>query len=144
MVTGMQLIDEIRAERAAPPSGIRTLGLDSTHRWIRHLEPGRVELEWPIDRSHDNLEGAVICSWTAAVADQAIFFAGTSVCAEGEGTRMVDLRLTCHRNIVDGPVSVVATVDDRVDGRLHASCRFVLPTGELAASVAATLDVIAA
>lgn len=142
MATGMELVEDIRAERADPPSGIRTLALDGTHRWIRRLEPGRVELEWDIDREHDNLEGAVICSWTTAVADQAIFFAGTSLCREGEGTRMADLRLRCLRNIVDGPVTITSEILDRVDDRMFAICRFVLPGGELAAEVTATLDVV--
>ncbi len=142
MSTGMELLEAIRAERADPPSGIRTLGLDVTHRWITSLSPGRVQFAWPIDDHHFNLEAAVICSWTVAVADQALFFAGTSLCGEGEGTRMADLHLQAIANIESGPVSVDAVIDQRIGNRMFATCTMTLPDGTVAARVVATLDVI--
>lgn len=56
MASGPELIDLIRAGKAEPPSGIRTLGLDGTHRWFSEIEPGGVELAWDADDGHRNLE----------------------------------------------------------------------------------------
>jgi acyl-coenzyme A thioesterase PaaI-like protein len=141
MTTGMQMIEAIRAERAAPPSGIRTLGLDLTHRWITDLGPGHVTFAWPVGSDHFNLEHAVICSWTAAVADQAIFFASNTLCGEGEGTRTTDLHLRALHNIGEGVVTVVCRIHDHTTERMFASCDFILADGRLAAQVTATLDI---
>jgi acyl-coenzyme A thioesterase PaaI-like protein len=142
VATGMELIEAIRDERAQPPSGIITLGLDVTHRWLVDLRPGHVELDWPVDDRHLNLEGAVICSWVAAVGDQAVFFATTSQCGAGESTRMLHFELTSHHNILPGTVRVVANVVDRIGGVFHASCEFRLSDGRVAATMAATVGAI--
>jgi len=139
---GMDLIREIREERAAPPSGIVTLGLAGSHRWLTDIEPGRVEMRWPVDASHHNLEDAVICSWIIAVADQAMFFASNSVCRDGESTRTTDLQLKCLQNITTGVATLVATVRQRVDDRLYCACDVFLDDGGLAATVTATIDVV--
>jgi len=142
MATGMELIDRIRAGEAAPPSGITTLGLDRTHHWITHLSPGHVVLEWPVDDAHMNLEGAVICPWTAALADQALFLASNTLCGEGEGTRMADLHVRAIRNMTGGTVTIDARIESRAGDRMFCSCDFRLPDGELAAQVSAVIDVI--
>src|SRR4051812_13314317 len=98
----MEMIAAIRAERADPPSGIRTLGLEGTHRWLTVLEPGHATFEWPVDEAHSNLEGAVICTWTAALGDQVLFFATNTLCEDGEQTRMVRFSLDCLEPITDG------------------------------------------
>jgi len=142
MTTGMQMIEAIRAERAAPPSGIHTLGLDVTHRWITDIGPGHVTFAWPVGAEHFNLEQSVICSWTAAIADQAIFFATNTLCDDGEGTRTTDLHLRALHNIGEGMVTVEARVRDRAPDRMYATCDFTLADGRLAAQVTATLDVL--
>lgn len=139
---GMDLIRDIREERATPPSGIVTLGLDGSHRWLTDVEPGRAEMRWPVDSAHLNLEDAVICSWIVAVADQAMFFASNSVCQYGEFTRTTELQLRCLQNITAGDATVVATVRQRVDDRLHCACDVFISDGSLAATVTATIDVI--
>jgi len=141
--SGMELIEAIRSERADAPEGIRTLGLDRTHRWITELEPGRVTLMWPYDPAYANLEGAVICSWIAALGDQAIFFASNSLCASGEGTRMAEFAITCLSNIEDGDVVIRAQVDRRVGDRMFATCTFHVGADRaLAARMSATLEVL--
>ena len=142
MTNGMDMIRAIREERAAPPSGIATLGLDRTHRWITALEPGHVELEWEVDDAHLNLEGAVICPWTAALADQALFFASSSLCGEGEGTRMADLHVRCLENMTGGTVTIDARIQRRVGNRMYGICDFVTADGALAAQTTAVIDVI--
>lgn len=142
MSYGMDLIQDIRAGRATPPSGIVALGLDGSHRWLTTIEPGRAVMRWPVDAGHLNLEGAVICSWIVAIADQAMFFASNTLCQEGESTRTTDLQLRCIHNITDGLVTVTATVRERVDDRLYCWCEFILDGGRLAAAVTATIDIV--
>lgn len=142
MATGMDLVNAIREERADPPSGIRTLGLDRTHRWLTVVEPGHVEMRWEVDDAYFNLESAVICSWTVALADQALFFAGNTLCGEGEGTRMASLGLDCIHNISSGVVTIDARIRERADDRMFGVCDFLLDDGRLAASVVGTMDVI--
>ena len=144
MTTGPELIDLIRAEKSSPPSGIRTLGLDQTHRWLDSVEPGRVALTWTVDDRYLNLEGAVICSWIVALADQAIFYAGMTLCGENEVTRMVDIRLTTVENINSGDVSIIATVDGRSGDDLLCTCDFRSSEGVLLARIAATVTVVRA
>ena len=139
---GMEFIDAIRHERTEPPAGIKTLGLDRTHRWITNLGPGRVELTWPVDPAYFNLEHAVICSWTAALGDQAIFLAATTLCQEGESTRMVEFSVSCLSNLTSGDVRITGLVDRQVEDRMFASCTFVDDQGQLAARMTATLDVV--
>jgi acyl-coenzyme A thioesterase PaaI-like protein len=141
MTSGPELIELIRAEKAEPPSGIRTLGLDRAHRWLTVVEPGHVELEWEVDGDHLNLEEAVICSWVAALADQAMFFASNTLCADGEGTRMSDLHLRCVRNITGGTVRIDARVRERVDDTMVCTCQLVGDDGLLYADVTAMIDV---
>lgn len=141
MGTGMQLVDAIREGRSDPPAGITTLGLDRTHHWLTTVEPGHVELTWDVEPAYFNLDGAVICSWIVALADQALFFAGQTLCAEGEGTRMASLGLDCIENIGEGALSIVAHVDERVGDRLHATCEMRTADQRLAARVTAVIDV---
>lgn len=143
MVTGMALIDAIRSETSDPPSGIRTMGLDGTHRWLESLEPGHARFRWPVDDAHLNLEGAVICSWIAALGDQALFFAATSVCRNGEGTRMVEFTTRTMANVTGGTLVIDARIDRRVADRLFGRCTFS-NDGDLVAEVYATIDVVAA
>lgn len=137
----MELIELIRTERADPPSGIRTMGLDRTHRWITELAPGRVVMAWLVDDLHDNLEGAVICSWLVAIADQALFFASNTLCGEGEGTRTEMIALASHHNVTGGTVQVAASIDDREGDQMAGSCSFTLEDGTLAATVTATISI---
>ncbi|TFV88055.1 hypothetical protein E4P40_10520 [Blastococcus sp. CT_GayMR20] len=139
----MALVRAIRDEQAEPPSGIRTLGLDRTHRWLRSVEPGRVLLDWLVDDAYLNLEGAVICSWIAALGDQALFFAASTLCADGEGTRMAQFDVRLLENITGGSVAVEARVLRRVEDRLHCECSFTVD-GDLKALMIATIDVVPA
>jgi acyl-coenzyme A thioesterase PaaI-like protein len=139
---GPALIDAIRGERAEPPPGIRTLGLDAAHRWITRLEGGEVDLTWAFDAAYTNAEGAVLCSWTTALADQALFFAATSLCQAGEQTRMGSLSLVCLENITSGPVDIAARVNGRSADRMTGTCTFTLPDGVMAAVVTAVIDVV--
>jgi acyl-coenzyme A thioesterase PaaI-like protein len=143
VVTGMALIDAIREERAEPPSGIRTLGLDGTHRWLRSVQPGHVALDWPVDDAYLNLEGAVICSWIAALGDQALFFAASTVCGDGEGTRMAEFGVRLLENITAGSVAIEARVVRRVGDRLFGECSFAVGA-DLKALMTATIEVVPA
>jgi len=138
----MDLIRDIREGRGSPPSGIVALGLDGSHRWLTNVAPGKAEMKWPVDDAHMNLEGAVICSWIVALADQAMFFASNSVCLEGESTRTADLQLRCVRNITGGMVTIEATVREQVGDRLFCECEFESEDGLLVALVNATIDVL--
>lgn len=141
MLTGMELIDAIRRQEAEPPSGIRTLGLDRTHHWLTKVEPGVVELVWDVEPAYQNLEGAVICSWIAALADQALFFASDTLCGAGESTRMRSLQMECLHNITDGSVRIVGTVRGRTDDDLWCTCEFFDASDELLAHVSATIEI---
>lgn len=138
---GMDLVNAIREERSDPPSGILTLGLDQTHRWITALDPGRVSFEWTVDEAHLNLEGAVICPWIVALADQALFFASNTLCADGESTRMADLHVRCIASITGGVAAIDAVVERRVGDRFACRCDF-RQAGELVAQAVATIDVV--
>jgi acyl-coenzyme A thioesterase PaaI-like protein len=138
----MQLIEDIRAGRATPPSGITTLRLDRAHHWLTEVAPGVVTMVMPFDDAHLNLEDALICSWLIAVADQAMFFASNSACAEGEMTRMQSLRFETMANITSGDVTFVAKVDERVDEVMHCSCVIRASDGSTAATVEASIAVI--
>ncbi len=139
---GMDLINAIRAEKAEPPAGIRTLALDRTHRWITDLSPGRVVFTWTVDPAYFNLEGAVICSWTAAVGDQALFLASNTLCGPGEGTRMAQFSLENLSNITHGELTITGVIERRVDKRIWGTCTFVDSDGNLAAKMTAQLDII--
>ena len=141
--TGMQLIEDIRAGRASPPSGIATLGLDRAHHWLTEVSPGAITMVMPFAETHLNLEDALICSWLIAVADQAIFFATNSACAEGESTRMGSLRFEALANITSGDVTFLANVDQRIDDIMHCSCDIRASDGTVAAVVEALITVIA-
>lgn len=141
MATGMDLVNAIRDGKAEPPSGIRTLELDRTHHWITSLEPGHIVLEWPYEDRYENLEGAVICVWIAALADQALFLASNTLCGEGEGTRMADFHLRLVRGITEGPVTIDARIRDRVGDQMVCQCEFLTSDGQLAATVDAIIDV---
>lgn len=143
MPTGMDLIEAIKREEHDPPAGIATLGLAGTHRWLTELAPGRAAFSWPVDPAYANLEGAVICSWTVALADQALFFAGQTLCGEGTTTRMRSLQLDCVRNIDQGEVEIVATIDEQLSDKLFGRCEFRASDGSLLARVAATIDLVA-
>ena len=141
---GMELIDAIRQERSEPPSGIRTLGLDGTHRWLTDLKPGVAEFAWEVDPAYLNLEGAVICSWTTALADQALFFASNTICQAGEGTRMADLHLKVFTDMKEGTVAIRAAITERIGDRMFGLCTFTLEDGTVAAQVTVTIDVVQA
>lgn len=142
MTHGPALIDAIRGEKAEPPPGIKTLGLDAAHRWISRLEGGEVDMTWAFDPAYTNTEGAVLCSWTTALADQALFFAATSLCLPGEKTRMALLSLVCLENIISGPVTIAARVPGRFADRMTGTCTFTPPDGVIAAVVTAVIDVV--
>lgn len=139
---GMDLINAIREERADPPAGIRTLGLDGTQRWITELSPGRVVFTWTVDPAYFNNEGAVICTWTAAMGDQALFLASNTLCGEGETTRMVEFTLGCLSNITHGDLTMTGVIDRRIDDKMWGTCSFVDGDGNLAARMTARLDVV--
>lgn len=139
-MTGMELIEMIRAGKASPPSGIATLGLDRTHRWDLTVSPGQASFRWAVDERYLNLDDAVICSWLVALADQALFFAGTSLCADGESTRMDQISLRCFEDVKDGDVEFSARIDRRAGDRLFGTCDIAVG-GALKAQVTATLDV---
>lgn len=141
-LTGMALVEAIRDGSVTPPSGISTMGLDRTHQWITGLEPGRVTMEWEVDPAYLNLEGAVMCTWLAAMADQAVFFASNAACREGEGTRMASFHLDVARNIGGGSLRLEAEVLNRMGDRMTARCELFDAAGQLAAVFNATLDVI--
>lgn len=142
MVTGMALVDAIRNEEADPPSGIATLGLGGTHHWLTTMEPGRAVMTWPVDDRYLNLEEAVICTWIACLGDQAMFFAASSVCLAGEGTRMATFGTTLIANVTSGDELVVdARVVRRVDDRLHLTCVFSV-ADEPVAEMTAVIDVV--
>jgi len=143
VVTGMALVDAIREERTEPPSGIRTLGLDATHRWLRSVEPGHVVLDWAVDDAYLNLEGAVLCSWMSALGDQALFFAASTVCGEGEGTRMAEFGVRLLENITAGTVAIEARIVRRVGDRLFGECSFTVGD-DVAALMTATIEVVPA
>lgn len=143
MVTGMALVDAIRNEESAPPSGIATLGLGGTHRWLTTMEPGHAVMTWPVDDRYLNLEGAVICTWIACLGDQAMFFAGSSVCGAGEGTRMATFTTTQIANVTSGELVVDARVVRRVGDRLHLRCDFTVDD-EAVAEMTAVIDVVPA
>lgn len=71
-MTGMDLIRSIKDGAQQPPPGIVALGLDGGDRWIQNFEPGLARMVWEVYPAYFNLEGAVICSWLACLADQAI------------------------------------------------------------------------
>ena len=144
MPTGPELLQAIQEERADPPSGIATLGLDGTHRWLERLEPGRALFHWDVDDAYMNLEGAVICSWIAAIGDQALFFASTSLCGENEGTRMAEFHVQLMENITGGTVTLDASIHRRTAERMFGECRFLDPDGSMMASMTATIDIIPA
>ena len=139
---GMDLVNAIRTEQAEPPDGIKTLGLDTTHHWITDLSPGRVVFKWTVDPAYFNLEGAVICSWTTAVGDQALFLASNTLCAQGEGTRMAQFSLENLSNITHGDLTITGLIDRRVGDRMWGTCTFVDSDGNLAARMNAQLDII--
>lgn len=141
-LTGMALIEAIRGGSVTPPSGISTMGLDGTHRWITGLEPGKVTMEWEVDPGYLNLEGAVMCTWLAAMADQAVFFASNSLCDQGEGTRMASFHLDVARNVGGGRLRLEADVLNRMGDRMTARCELHDDAGDLVAVFSATLDVI--
>jgi acyl-coenzyme A thioesterase PaaI-like protein len=138
----MELVAAIRAEKAEPPAGIATLRLDQTHRWITALEPGHVELMWDVQPEYANLEGAVICSWLAALADQALFFASRTLCGEGEETRTRRLSLDYAENVYDGQVTIRADIGRREGSALHGTCVMTVEGREVV-RVDALIDVIA-
>ena len=142
MSDGMSVIAAIRAEQAEPPSGIRTLGLDVVHRWITHLGPGAVDLEWEVDHAYSNLEGAVLCSWSTALADQALFFAATTLCRAGERTRMAQLTLSCLQNLTQGTVLIAARILPRSGDRLVGTCTFTTDDESVAVLVTAVMDIV--
>ncbi len=142
MTTGKKLVDEIRAGRATPPPGIATLGLDVTHRWITVQEPGVTTFVWTVDPAYSNLEGAVICSWLIALADQALFFASNSLCNEGESTRMRSLRFEQSANITGGDVTIAARIVDREGAAMTGRCEFELEDGSVAATVDAYILIV--
>lgn len=141
MATGMEFVDLIRSEKSEPPPGIRTLGLDRTHHWITAVEPGHVELVWEVDADYLNLEGSVICSWTTALADQALFFVSNTLCAEGEGTRTADLRIRCLRNITGGKVRIDARVREPGDDTMFCTAELVGDDASRCAHVTAVIDI---
>lgn len=142
MATGMELVNAIRAGEAAPPPGIATLGLDRTHHWITSLEPGRVELVWQVEPAYANLEGAVLCSWLVALADQALFFAAKSLCGEAEETRMSALTFEALENVYAGELAILGVIDDRKADAFSGVCTMTLPDGTVAARVSATISVV--
>lgn len=139
-MNGAELLQAILDERADPPSGIATLGLAGTHRWLTEIAPGRAVFAWPVGTSHHNLEGNVLCSWTVAVADQALFLAGCGLMHDGETTRMQHLSFSSEQEFGSGVVTVDATA--RRDGDVvHGRC--TVGSGEqVFATVLATLAVV--
>lgn len=140
--SGMKLLDDIRAGRADAPAGIKTLGLEGTHRLVTRWEPGAVDMLWPVDGAYANLEGATICSWLTALADQALFFASNTLCVEGETTRTLELSLTNLRNVTGGELRLEARILGRGDDRMIGTCTMRDADGELAAVVNVTIGVV--
>jgi|GEM_PF-5951850 len=140
-MTGAELLQAIIDERAAPPTGITTLNLAGTHRWLTSIAPGRAVFAWPVGSSHHNLEGNVLCSWTMAVADQAMFLAGCGLMGEGETTRMQHFSFSSVQEFGSGVVTVEAIVT-REGAIAHGRCVFTDERGEHLASVLATFAVI--
>lgn len=133
------MVQDIRDEKAVPPAGISTLGLNVTHRWLTLVEPGHVVLAWPVDPAYFNLEGAVICSWTVALADQALFFAAQTLCGDGEGTRMQSLELTVGVPMTSGVITIDGRVLERSGDILSCVCEMRSSEGDLGATVTASI-----
>lgn len=124
MTAGMQLIRSIRDGTQTPPAGITTLGLDGGERWIEHFEEGYARVRWQTDPAYFNLEGAVICSWLACLADQAIFYATNTLLDEGEITRVVSLNMTYGEPVVGDEIVIEARVISRDPGGMISEARF--------------------
>lgn len=139
---GPELVDAIRRGEVEPPAGIVTLGLDRTHEWITDLSPGRVRMVWEADSAYANLEGATFCTWLAALADQAVFFATNTLCTDGESTRMRSFRLDCHDNLTGGVLVLEAQVAERDGDELDAVCQLSTGDGAPIATFTATVGVI--
>jgi acyl-coenzyme A thioesterase PaaI-like protein len=142
VTTGRDIVRAIRREEHPAPPGIITLGLDRAHRWITRLGDGEADLSWTFDAAYTDDGGALLSSWTAAVADQALFFAGMTLCADGQRTRTSSLAVSCLADIYAGPVSIRARVQGRSGDRMAGTCALVVPDGSTAALVTAVLDVV--
>lgn len=131
MTTGMELIQAIREGRQQPPTGIATLKLDKGPEWIRTVEPGAASMVWPVSDEYKNLEGAVICSWLACLADQCMFYATAPLLDGDEINRVVDLNMKYLRNVYDGEVRISAKVLSHEDNMLQTEARLTDAEGNL-------------
>ena len=140
-LTGMELVEAIREGKPDPPSGIESLGLTGSHQWLTEIAPGAATMRMPFSEAHLNLEGALICSWLIAVADQAMFFASNAACASGEMTRMRRLTYEVMDDITGGEVTFAARVAERKGDLMLCECQIINVEGREAARVAAQIEV---
>jgi acyl-coenzyme A thioesterase PaaI-like protein len=142
MGAGFQLIQSIKDGAQTPPPGISTLRLDGGPKWIESFAPGRAVMHWDVDSAYFNLEGAVICSWLACLADQAVFYATNTLLAEGENTRVASLRMDFIENVVSGRLTIEAVVVGRGADSLVTECRMLLDNGQTAVVATATSRIV--
>lgn len=142
MPTGMQVIKSIKDGLQKPPEGIVTLGLDRGQRWIDHFESGFARMVWEADPRYYNLEDAVICSWLACLADQAVFYATNTLVEDGEVTRIRELSMTYLRNISSGRVVIESRVEGRSDNLMFTRVVFLNGEEGPAAMASATTQVV--
>ncbi len=142
-IEGLRVLQAIKDGTQSPPAGIVTLGLDRGSSWLKSFSPGHVTAIWDVDAAYRNLEGATIAAWLACLADQMAFYAACTVLDSGATSRMLDLRLTCHRPVLAGRLDMLAEVEVTTPGVIWARTKFRLDSGELAVTSTAMMSVVA-
>jgi uncharacterized protein (TIGR00369 family) len=138
---GLAMLAALNEGRGQPPQMIRTLKLDIWAGRMDSFGEGFLNVHWDVDPLYANPDGSIYGGWIAAMADNLLYLASTTVMKDGEEASTSDLQLIFMRPIKEGRIRIEARVAERSRSTILCDCMFYLPDGRLAARATAQQSV---
>ncbi len=135
----VELLDRIvTGELTGMPPFLENLNLPPLVRW----EPGRVWMEWDVDKRYFHAHAAVFGGYLAAIADRGAAVATMTVLEHNEGFTTSDLRTSFFRPVGAGRLIIDGRVIHRGRSMAHIEIDFMRDDGKLACRSTATQVII--
>lgn len=137
----LAILAALNEGRGQPPQMIRTLKLDIWAGRMDSFGEGFLNVHWDVDPLYANPDGSIYGGWIAAMADNLLYLAATTVMKDGENASTSDLQLIFMRPIKQGRIRIETRVIERSRSTILCDCSFFLPDGRLAARATAQQSV---
>lgn len=104
------------------------------------IEHGKITCQFDVIEEFKQPEGFLFGGFTAAVADEYLAMVAFSVLTNDYVVVTSDLRVQYFRPMINGKISVEATILNESRATIHAEVTFKTETGKLAVKATATMS----